>query len=97
MNPGLEQLQPYPFERLAELRATTVAPTHLSPINMSIGEPQHPTPEFIHAALIAALDGTGKYPATRGSDSLRGAIAEWLPIASNFHQGSSTKNVTSYQ
>ncbi len=78
MNPGLEQLQPYPFERLAELRATAVAPTHLSPINMSLGEPQHPTPEFIHAALIAAIDGTCKYPATRGSDSLRGAIAEWL-------------------
>lgn len=78
MNPGLEQLQPYPFERLAQIRESVVPPAHLEPINMSIGEPQHPTPEFIHAALIGAIAGTAKYPTTRGSDSLRSAIAQWL-------------------
>jgi N-succinyldiaminopimelate aminotransferase len=78
VNPGLEHLQPYPFERLAEIRAEVTAAAHLNPINMSIGEPQHPTPAFIHEALIQSLAGTGKYPATRGSDTLRGAIAEWL-------------------
>ena len=78
MNPGLESLKPYPFERLAELRANVSAASHLSPINMSIGEPKHPTPQFIHDALIDALDGTGKYPPTRGGPELRSAIADWL-------------------
>tara|TARA_Y100000588_G_scaffold94574_1_gene102444 strand:+ start:860 stop:2068 length:1209 start_codon:yes stop_codon:yes gene_type:complete len=78
MNPGLKHLQSYPFERLAKLRESTIAPKHLYPINMSIGEPQAPTPKFIQMALIDAISKTGKYPATRGSESLRVAIANWL-------------------
>lgn len=78
MNPGLELLQAYPFERLAELRADLHPPADLAPINMSIGEPQHPTPAFIHEALAAAQGGTGKYPATRGGLDLRESIAAWL-------------------
>ena len=88
MNPGLEQLQPYPFERLAQLRESVVAPAHLEPINMSIGEPQAPTPEFIQAALIDAIAATRKYPSTRGSDSLRSAIAEWLSTRFKLPPGS---------
>jgi len=78
MNPGLDLLQPYPFERLAEIRANVTPNPHLPPINMSIGEPQHPTPRFIHEALIDALSGTAKYPTTRGSEDLRAAITAWL-------------------
>ncbi|MFP6682410.1 MAG: succinyldiaminopimelate transaminase [Gammaproteobacteria bacterium] len=83
MNPGLEHLQPYPFERLAQMRSALEPPSDLQPINMSIGEPQHPTPEFIQAALIAAIGTTGKYPTTRGSDSLRATIAQWLTTRFN--------------
>lgn len=78
MNPGLTHLQPYPFERLATLRRGLREPLDLSPINLSIGEPQHATPAFIHEALIANLAGTGKYPATRGNAEIREAIAGWL-------------------
>jgi len=78
MNPGFLKLEPYPFERLATLRAGLVPPAGLSPINLSIGEPQDPTPGFIHAALIGALAGTAKYPATKGGDEIRDAIARWL-------------------
>ncbi|MSR15733.1 MAG: succinyldiaminopimelate transaminase [Gammaproteobacteria bacterium] len=78
MNPGFRLLEPYPFERLAALRRDLREPAHLSPINLSIGEPQHPTPSLIHDALIAALASTAKYPATKGSDELRAAIAQWL-------------------
>ena len=78
MNPGLEHLKPYPFERLAELRRRITASSPLSLIDMSIGEPQHPTPTFIQEAFVNALGGTGKYPTTRGGDNLRGAIADWL-------------------
>lgn len=78
MNPGLEHLQDYPFERLATIRANVVPAPHLEPIDMSIGEPQQPTPNFIHEALIASIAGTGNYPTTRGSKQLRCAIAAWL-------------------
>ncbi|HJP37143.1 MAG TPA: succinyldiaminopimelate transaminase [Gammaproteobacteria bacterium] len=78
MNPGLEYLQAYPFERLAEIRASAAPAAHLEPINMSIGEPRHPTPQFIHEALTQSISTTGKYPPTRGSEALRGAIAQWL-------------------
>jgi N-succinyldiaminopimelate aminotransferase len=78
MNPGFDLLEPYPFERLARLRHDLQPPPSLPPINLSIGEPQHATPHLIHEALTAALASTAKYPATKGSDELRGAIAHWL-------------------
>ncbi len=78
MNPGFNSLQPYPFERLAALRKDLTPNAELTPINLSIGEPQHPTPRFIHEALINALAGTARYPATKGSDELRTALAGWL-------------------
>lgn len=78
MNPGLARLQPYPFERLAELRRDLTPNPALAPLNLSIGEPQHPTPALVREALVAALDGTAKYPATRGEPKLREAIASWL-------------------
>lgn len=78
LNPGLQLLEPYPFERLAALRQDLLAPAALTPINLSIGEPQDSTPAFIHDALRAALAGTAKYPATRGTDETREAVAAWL-------------------
>jgi N-succinyldiaminopimelate aminotransferase len=77
-NPALDLLRPYPFERLRALLAPHTAPAHLAPINLSIGEPRHPTPAVLLEALTAALPGLATYPATRGSDALRGAIAGWL-------------------
>jgi N-succinyldiaminopimelate aminotransferase len=78
MNPGFHQLEPYPFERLATLRQDLRVNHALAPINLSIGEPQHPTPRLIHEALTRALATTAKYPATKGSDELRTTIAHWL-------------------
>ncbi|MBI4693761.1 MAG: succinyldiaminopimelate transaminase [Gammaproteobacteria bacterium] len=79
MNPGLKHLQPYPFERLGALQAAAARDrTTLQPINLSIGEPQHPTPAIIHEAILASLATTSKYPATKGIEELRVAIADWL-------------------
>ncbi|MCZ6666049.1 MAG: succinyldiaminopimelate transaminase [Gammaproteobacteria bacterium] len=77
MNQGLKELQPYPFERLAEIRARVNPPDDRKLINLSLGEPQHQTPAFIHEALIDALSGTARYPATRGLPELREAIGVW--------------------
>lgn len=78
MNPRLGALQPYPFEKLRALHAGVELPAGLRPINLSIGEPKHPTPAFIEEAVRQNLRGLAGYPLTRGTDALRGAIAGWL-------------------
>jgi N-succinyldiaminopimelate aminotransferase len=78
VNPLLDQLQPYPFEKLRRLFADVTPNPAYKPISLGIGEPKHPTPVFIQQALVDNLDGLAGYPATAGSDALRGAIAGWL-------------------
>jgi N-succinyldiaminopimelate aminotransferase len=77
VNPRLSLLQPYPFERLRTLLAG-VKPPGLPPIRLSIGEPQHATPEIVRRALAEHLDGLAVYPTTAGSDALREALAAWF-------------------
>jgi N-succinyldiaminopimelate aminotransferase len=77
MNPDLQRLQPYPFERLRRLFAGVTPPAGLPPINLSIGEPKHQTPGFILDALAQALPGVAAYPLTAGQPELREAIAAW--------------------
>ncbi len=78
MNPDLNALHPYPFEKLASLFANHTAPAHLKPIALSIGEPQHAAPQVAIDALSSALSGLSKYPTTLGVPALREAIAQWL-------------------
>jgi N-succinyldiaminopimelate aminotransferase len=78
MNPRLALLQPYPFERLRALLEGASAPAGLAPINLYIGEPQHPTPVLLTEAITANLGGLARYPVTKGLPELRGAIAAWL-------------------
>jgi len=77
MNPDLERLHPYPFERLRELLADLTPPPGLAHINLSIGEPKHPTPSFILEAYASALGSVSSYPLTLGYPMLREAIASW--------------------
>lgn len=78
MNPRLELLQSYPFQKLAALLDGAQPAAGRQPIPLHIGEPKHPTPEFIRRALTEALAGLSAYPATHGSRPLREAIAVWL-------------------
>jgi N-succinyldiaminopimelate aminotransferase len=78
MNPLLQRLHPYPFERLRELTQGITPPSGLKPISLGIGEPRHPTPALIEQALIGALSGLSTYPATAGEPALREAVAGWL-------------------
>ncbi|HSS71186.1 MAG TPA: succinyldiaminopimelate transaminase, partial [Casimicrobiaceae bacterium] len=71
MNPQLSLLQPYPFERLRQLFAGVTPPPGLRPINLSIGEPKHPTPQLILEALAAAGKGLANYPTVAGTLALR--------------------------
>ena len=78
MNPRLERLHAYPFERLARLKAGVTPPRQLAHIAMSIGEPQHAPPAFVMEALRDNLHRLGSYPATAGGIELREAAARWL-------------------
>lgn len=78
MNPDLDKLHPYPFEKLRRLFQGLQPPRELHEIRLSIGEPQHETPALIMDALAANLKGLANYPTTSGSDALRNAIAAWL-------------------
>jgi N-succinyldiaminopimelate aminotransferase len=78
VNPNLEKLHPYPFEKLRQLFEGVTPNPGFSPISLGIGEPKHPTPAFIQKALLHSLDGLAHYPSTLGSEPLRAAIAGWI-------------------
>jgi N-succinyldiaminopimelate aminotransferase len=78
MNPDLQRLQPYPFQKLAALFREVKPKESYRAISLSIGEPKHPTPQLIRDALTANLDGLANYPTTAGSDELRATISNWL-------------------
>ncbi len=78
MNPDLNKLFPYPFERLAKLKEGITPPAHLKHIALSIGEPKHVPPEFVLQTLRESLQGLGSYPTAKGLPELRQAIARWL-------------------
>ncbi len=77
MNSRLASLQPYPFEKLAELIRDVTPPASKGPIRLSLGEPQHAAPTFVLEELAAHLPSLSSYPATKGTHSLRVAIADW--------------------
>ncbi|MCW5606397.1 MAG: aminotransferase class I/II-fold pyridoxal phosphate-dependent enzyme, partial [Burkholderiales bacterium] len=80
MNPDLDRLQSYPFQKLSALLSGVTPDPALKPISLHIGEPKHPTPEFIKKALADNLGGLANYPTTLGGEGLRIAIAEWLRL-----------------
>lgn len=78
LNPFLGKLHPYPFEKLRQLFVGITPNPALPEIKLSIGEPQHATPDFIKQALIDGLSGLASYPTTLGMPALRRAIADWM-------------------
>lgn len=78
MNPDIERLQSYPFEKLQTLKAGVQPPAGLSHIALSLGEPQHAAPPFIADVIQQHIDGLQRYPLTRGIEALRSAIRDWL-------------------
>ena len=87
MNPDLDQLQPYPFEKLAQLKAGIV-PVDKAHIALSIGEPKHQPPGFVLEELLTHLHGLANYPLTKGRVELRAAIASWLTRRFTLPEGS---------
>jgi aspartate/methionine/tyrosine aminotransferase len=65
-----------PFVRLSDLVAG-IEPGKPA-INLSVGEPQHPIPDFVGPVLAAHLNEFGRYPANKGIEPFRKAVAAWL-------------------
>jgi len=65
-----------PFVRLTELIADIKPGKPV--INLSVGEPQHPIPDFVGGVLAANLADFGRYPANKGTEPFRRAVAQWL-------------------
>ncbi|VAW67006.1 N-succinyl-L,L-diaminopimelate aminotransferase, type 2 [hydrothermal vent metagenome] len=78
MNPDLNRLQPYPFEKLTQLKRGITANSQLDHIALSIGEPRHSPPAFVLQALASSVDKIARYPLTKGTTQLRQSIADWL-------------------
>ena len=86
MNPRLETLQTYPFQRLTALKVGVTGNPAYPHVAWSLGEPKHAPPKFVVSALTepdALTRDLQAYPPTRGSDDLRSAISSWL--AKRFH------------
>ncbi len=65
-----------PFVRLTDLIAGIEPGKPI--INLSVGEPQHPIPPFVGPTLAAHLNEFGRYPANKGIEPFRRAVADWL-------------------
>jgi N-succinyldiaminopimelate aminotransferase len=87
MNPDLNRLQPYPFEKLRDLKNGIVPPADKSPIALSIGEPKHSPPSFVVEEVITHLHGLENYPLTKGTLDLRTACVNWLNQRFNLRAG----------
>ena len=77
MNPGMQTLHPYPFEKLAELTSDVIA-TDLPRIALTIGEPKHQPPAHILKTLVSSIEEVAKYPTIIGLSELRETVAQWL-------------------
>jgi N-succinyldiaminopimelate aminotransferase len=69
-------LPDYAFPRLRKLlHGMTPGGTE---INMTIGEPRHPMPDFLDEVLAGATAGFAKYPPNDGAPFLLEAMADWI-------------------
>ena len=78
MNPLLQSLQPYPFERLKQLFSTVTPSEKYAPISLGIGEPRHATPQLVLDALATSTEALSTYPATAGLPAMRQSCAKWV-------------------
>jgi N-succinyldiaminopimelate aminotransferase len=65
-----------PFARTTELLAPYQPAKPL--ITLSLGEPQHPVPDFVGPVLAKHIAEFGRYPMAKGIEPFRRAAASWL-------------------
>lgn len=78
LNPNLEHLSDYPFDRLRALLADVTPAAGLPPLTLSVGEPRHAPPAWLADTLAADPAQWGRYPPVDGTPAFRRAAADWL-------------------
>ena len=78
LNPALEALTDYPFDRLRALLDPIAPPAGLTPLVLSVGEPRHAPPAMVRAIIDREHATWNRYPPVDGSESFRLAVAHWL-------------------
>lgn len=79
LNPRLDLLTDYPFDRLRALLDGVTPPVGLAPLMLSIGEPQHAPPALVTERLTAADPmAWSKYPPISGTPDWQQAVGDWL-------------------
>jgi aspartate/methionine/tyrosine aminotransferase len=73
---GLTESERSPFARTTELLAPYKPAKPL--ITLSLGEPQHPVPDFVGPVLAQYIADFGRYPLAKGIEPFRKAAAAWL-------------------
>jgi aspartate/methionine/tyrosine aminotransferase len=73
---GLKESERSPFARTTELLAPYKPAKPL--ITLSLGEPQHPVPDFVGPVLAQYIADFGRYPLAKGIEPFRKAAAAWL-------------------
>src|SRR3984893_6001963 len=73
---GHQESERSPLSRTAELLAPYKPPKPL--ITLSLGEPQHPVPDFVGPVLAQYIADFGRYPMAKGIEPFRRAAAGWL-------------------
>src|ERR1700737_4921596 len=73
---GSQESERSPFARLTELLAPYQPGKPL--IALSLGEPQHPIPDFVGPVLAKHVAEFGRYPIAKGIEPFRRAAASWL-------------------
>ncbi|MFO1146467.1 MAG: aminotransferase class I/II-fold pyridoxal phosphate-dependent enzyme [Rhodospirillales bacterium] len=78
LNPLIDRLADYPFDRLRALLDGVAPPPGLSPLILSVGEPRHPPPPMVAEMLARHAADWGRYPPVDGTPEFRRAVAGWL-------------------
>src|ERR1700756_1749657 len=73
---GQKDSERSPFARTTELLAPYTPGKPL--ITLSLGEPQHPVPDFVGPVLARHIAEFGRYPLAKGIEPFRKAAAGWL-------------------
>lgn len=78
LNNRLELLSDYAFTKLNNLLAPISPRANLPPVIMSVGDPQHAPPDFVHEIISGRPDAWHRYPPVNGTPEFRAAAAGWL-------------------
>lgn len=78
LNPALDALTDYPFDRLRALLDPIAPPAGLKPMVLSVGEPRHAPPAMVREIIDREHAAWNRYPPVDGTEAFRQAVAQWL-------------------